>query len=52
MTAALTTPVNDDPPVPCGPDCLYIDGACRCYHGESVPADFDNPALNNLTPPF
>jgi hypothetical protein len=21
-------------------DCMYIDGACRCRHGETVPSEF------------
>ena len=47
-----TAPLNNDSPTPCGWDCIYIDGACRCYHGRIVSPLFDNRALNDLTPPF
>ena len=36
-----TTPNPSAPATPapqCGPDCVYIDGACRCYYGEPAPA--------------
>jgi hypothetical protein len=26
--------LNDDPAEPCEFDCIYVDGACRCGHGE------------------
>ena len=26
-----TQDVAGQPDSPCGPDCIYIDGACRCY---------------------
>ena len=44
--------VNDDPPEPCEFDCMYIDGACRCRHGEIVPSEFNIPALNDIVLPF
>ena len=31
-----TTPKPSAPAKPapqCGPDCVYMDGACRCYYG-------------------
>jgi hypothetical protein len=30
----ITTPgILDDIQEGCGPDCIYIDGACRCFEG-------------------
>ncbi len=54
MTAITTIRpiVNDDPPEPCGDDCTYIGLACRCRHGETVPTEFDIPALNDIVLPF
>ena len=34
MTTTVSLIVNDDSPVRCGPDCAYLHGACRCWHGE------------------
>ena len=39
MTASPDTPTRPDIDLgPCGPDCVYIEGACRCYHGEAASA--------------
>ena len=55
MTAITVIPpiVNDDPPEPCEfDDCMYIDGACRCRHGEIVPSSFGDPVRDNLVLPL
>ena len=55
MTAITVIPpiVNDDPPEPCEfDDCMYVDGACRCRHGEIMSREFDIPALNDVVLPF
>jgi hypothetical protein len=52
MTATLIIPVNDATAEPCGGDCAYLDGACRCRHGEPTPVRFAIPELNDLVPPF
>lgn len=36
----------------CGPDCVIIDGFCRCWYGQAVSADFDEEWMNNIEPPF
>lgn len=33
----------------CGPDCIYLDGYCRCHHGENVSGDV---RLNDLDAPY
>ena len=52
MAATPTTPnLADLPDTGCGPDCIYIDGACRCYHGE--PAEPPEPDwMTDIDPPF
>jgi hypothetical protein len=51
MTATTTTITNNDQPRPCGPDCAYLDDACRCYHGETDTTPL--PAgLADITLPF
>jgi hypothetical protein len=35
----------------CG-DCAYLDGACRCRHGEPAPTRFTIPWPNDIVPPF
>ena len=52
MTATLLIPVNDDPAEPCCGDCAYLDGACRCRHGEPATTRFTIPELNDIVPPF
>jgi hypothetical protein len=54
MTACTDIPpiTNDDPPGPCQYDCMYIDGACRCRHGEIVSCSFGDPVRDNLVLPF
>lgn len=51
MTTTTTALTTDDPASPCGPDCIYLDGACRCRHGEidttPMPAE-----LASIVPPF
>jgi hypothetical protein len=49
MTVTLTTA---DPTSPhCGIDCVYLDGACRCYHAE--PATWPLPAsVIGVEPPY
>jgi hypothetical protein len=49
---AIAPIVNDDPPERCDLDCIYIDGACRCRHGETVPVSFGDPVRDNLVLPF
>jgi len=41
-----------DPYAGCGPDCVYIDGTCRCYHGEPTTTQFTSLELNRVVPPF
>ena len=51
MTITQTQPDANDPYVGCGPDCVLIDGTCRCYYGDTVidPA----PAwLASINPPY
>jgi hypothetical protein len=55
MTTSLTllpTIVNDDPPQPCGQDCCYLDGACRCRHGEYVLPSVREPVTDDFELPF
>jgi hypothetical protein len=55
MTTSLTllpTIVNDDPSEPCGQDCCYLNGACRCHHGESILPSLSEPVTDDLEPPF
>ena len=47
---ATTTPGTTT--APCSGDCIHIDGACRCRHGQTVPTTFGNRLLDNLNPPF
>ena len=35
-TATHTQAPSSDPDTGCGPDCVLIDGNCRCYFGECV----------------
>ena len=35
-TATHTQTPPSDTDAGCGPDCVLIDGECRCYFGESV----------------
>ena len=51
MTITQTQPAANDPYDGCGPDCVLIDGTCRCYHGDAV----TDPApawLASLNPPY
>ena len=34
----------------CGSECIVIDGACRCYHGEPAGPDLD--WWTDLDPPY
>jgi hypothetical protein len=55
MTSTTPTPEFDTifyREVGCGPDCVVIDGACRCYHQQATTRDFKDQALNDLVPPF
>jgi hypothetical protein len=52
MTTTTRTPdiPATVPAPPCGPDCVYLDDACRCYHGEPAPPA---PAwMDRIVPPF
>ncbi len=51
-TAATLVARTELPTEPCGDDCFYFDGRCWCYYGELTSPEFDNPALNQLEPPF
>lgn len=56
MTTTSTIPdipaVTDHPCTGCGPDCVYIDGACRCYHGEAIPAELVLAWMQDIAIPF
>jgi hypothetical protein len=52
----MTTTRTPNPPADvqgaeCGPDCIYLDGACRCYHGEPA-TDPLVQQLRGIQPPF
>ncbi len=51
MTASPDTSRRSDAGLgPCGPDCIYVEDACRCYHGEPAPV---GPAwLSHIKPAF
>ncbi len=46
-----TTPVTLDRTAECGPGCVYLDGACRCYHGETATQP-EPESVRDLVPPF
>ena len=49
MTA--TPALTPEPAAECGRDCVYLDGACRCYHSE--PSTTPDPAsLRGIEPPY
>ncbi|HVB45653.1 MAG TPA: hypothetical protein VNF47_23510 [Streptosporangiaceae bacterium] len=50
MTTTSIPDTTATPGTGCGPDCIIIDGACRCYHGE--PAQPAPAWMDNLTVPF
>ena len=54
MTTTCTpnAPATDTPAPECGPDCIYIDGACRCYHGEAAPSEPAPAWADDFTIPF
>jgi hypothetical protein len=45
-------PAASIPAVECGPDCVYIDGACRCYYGEVVAAQPAPRWMKDIVPTF
>jgi hypothetical protein len=49
-TTATAANVTDQPGAPCGPDCIYLDGGCRCY--DSAPAIGKPAWMAALSPPF
>ena len=50
-TATQTQAPVADPYAGCGPDCVLIDGTCRCYHGETVAEPVPEWMLA-IDPPF
>ena len=51
-TRTPNVPATSIPAPECGPDCVYIDGTCRCYHGEPTTTQFTSLELNRVVPPF
>ena len=53
-----TTPYPSSVPDPaasdsgCGPDCVFLDGACRCYEGEAVPTGSRFRWMDHVAPVF
>ena len=51
-TSTPNTPATHTPATECGPDCVYIEGACRCYHGEPAPAQPAIAWTDSIVAPF
>jgi hypothetical protein len=54
MTA---TPYPSNAPAPasesgCGPDCVFLACACRCYEGEAVPDGSEFRWMDHVAPVF
>jgi hypothetical protein len=49
MTATIT--LTSELAAECGLDCVYLDGACRCHHGESDTTPFP-ASLEGIEPPY
>ena len=50
-TGTHTEAPQSDPYSGCGPDCVLIDGTCRCRYGE-IAASTDPKWMDDIDPPY